>query len=122
MTSARWSQPDPSQSFPESDEEPMPLSVSLDGVVKSLRGPSRRAVAGLFGRWAEAVGEQVAEHVRPVKLDAGVLSVEVDDPAWATQVKFLAPTIIARLAEVAGTQVDRIQVRVDPRSARGARI
>ena len=40
------------------------------------------------------MGEQVAQHVRPVKLDGGVLSVEVDDPAWATQVKFLAPTII----------------------------
>ena len=60
--------------------------------------------------------------MRPVKLDEGVLSVEVDDPAWATQVKFLAPTIIARLAEVADAKVDRIQVRVDPRSARGARL
>ena len=55
-------------------------------------------------------------------LDGGVLSVEVDDPAWATQVKFLAPTIIARLAEVAGARVDQLQVRVDPRNARGARL
>ena len=60
--------------------------------------------------------------MRPIKLDQGVLSVEVDDPAWATQVKFLTATIIARLAEVAGAQVDRIQVRVDPRAARGARM
>jgi predicted nucleic acid-binding Zn ribbon protein len=106
----------------EPDDELVSLATSLDGVVKSLRGPSRRAVGGLFGRWDEAVGEQVAQHVRPVKLDEGVLSVEVDDPAWATQVKFLAPTIIARLAEVADAKVERIQVRVDPRSARGARL
>jgi predicted nucleic acid-binding Zn ribbon protein len=106
---------------PDQDDA-VSLAVSLDGVVKSLRGPSRRAVGGLFGRWEEAVGEQVAGHVRPVKLDGGVLSVEVDDPAWATQVKFLAPTIIARLAEVAGARVDRLQVRVDPRNARGARL
>jgi len=106
----------------EPDDEFVSLATSLDGVVKSLRGPSRRAVGGLFGRWDEAVGEQVAQHVRPVKLDEGVLSVEVDDPAWATQVKFLAPTIIARLAEVADAKVERIQVRVDPRSARGARL
>src|SRR5262245_35075817 len=103
-------------------EEPVSLVESLEGVVKSLRGPSRRAVGGLFGRWDEAVGEQVAQHVRPVKLDGGVLSVEVDDPAWATQVKFLAPTIIARLADVAGAKVDQLQVRVDPRNARGARL
>jgi predicted nucleic acid-binding Zn ribbon protein len=104
-----------------SDDGLVSLSTALDGVVQSLRGPSRQAVGGLFGRWEEAVGEQVAQHVRPVKLDEGVLAVEVDDPAWATQVKFLAPTIIARLSEVADATVDRIQVRVDPRSARGAK-
>jgi predicted nucleic acid-binding Zn ribbon protein len=106
----------------DADDELVSLATSLDGVVQSLRGPSRRAVGGLFGRWDEAVGEQVAQHVRPVKLDQGVLSVEVDDPAWATQVKFLAPTIIARLSEVADARVERIQVRVEPRSARGARL
>ena len=103
-------------------EEPVSLSMSLDGVVMSLRGPSRRSVGGLFGRWDEAVGEQVAQHVRPVKLDGGVLTVEVDDPAWATQVKFLSPMIIARLAEIAGATVDQLQVRVDPRNSRGARM
>ena len=100
---------------------PIPISNSLDGVVRSLRGPSREAVGGLFGRWDEAVGAQVAAHVKPVKLDEGVLLVEVDDPAWATQVKFLAPTITQRLLEVAAVQVDRIEVRVDRRSSRGAK-
>jgi len=101
--------------------DPVPISSSLDGVVRSLRGPNRKAVSGLFGRWDEAVGAQVAAHVKPVKLDEGVLVVEVDDPAWATQVKFLTPTIIQRLAEVAQVTVDRIEVRVDRRSSRGAK-
>jgi predicted nucleic acid-binding Zn ribbon protein len=101
--------------------DPVPISSSLDGVVRSLRGPSRAAVGGLFGRWEDAVGAQVAGHVTPVKLDEGVLVVEVDDPAWATQVKFLAPTITQRLVEVAGVHVDRIEVRVDRRSSRGSK-
>ena len=101
--------------------DPVPISNSLDGVVRSLRGPSRAAVGGLFGRWEEAVGAQVAGHVTPVKLDEGVLVVEVDDPAWATQLKFLAPTITQRLATVAGVHVDRIDVRVDRRSSRGSK-
>lgn len=101
--------------------DPIPLTSSLDAVVKSLRGPSRKAVGGVFGRWDEAVGEQVAAHVRPVKLDAGVLVVEADEPGWATQMKFLAATVIERLGEVAGVQVDRIDVRVDRRGARGQR-
>jgi len=101
--------------------DPVPLSSALDDVVRSLRGPSRESVGGLFGRWDEAVGEQVAQHVKPVKLDEGVLVVEVDDPAWATQVKFLTPMIIERLQQVANVRVERIEVRVERRSARGAR-
>lgn len=104
------------------DDDPVSLSTSLDAVVRSLRGPSRAAVGGVFGRWAEAVGEQVAGHVKPVKLDGGVLVVEVDDPTWATQVKFLSSTIIERLASVAGVTVTRIDVRVDRRAARGQRL
>lgn len=101
--------------------DPIPISNSLDGVVRSLRGPSRSAVSGVFGRWDDAVGPQIATHVKPVKLDEGVLVVEVDDPAWATQVKFLAPTITERLAAVAGVRVARIEVRVERRSSRGAK-
>ena len=102
-----------------SDHDPVPITSALDGVVRSLRGPSRRAVGGLFGRWVDAVGERVAQHVTPVKLDEATLVVEVDDPAWATQVKFLTSMIIERLAEVAEVRVERIEVRVEHRSARG---
>lgn len=101
--------------------DPVSISKSLDAVVRSLRGPSREAVGGLFGRWVDAVGEQVAQHVKPVKLDERVLVVEVDDPAWATQVKFLTTMIIERLQQVANVRVERIEVRVERRGARGAR-
>lgn len=101
--------------------DPLPLSASLDGVVRSLRGPSRAAVGGLFGRWVEAVGDQVALHVKPVKLDGTTLLVEVDEPAWATQVKLFTPMIIERLASVAHVRVERIDVRVDRLGARGQR-
>ena len=69
-------------------------------------------MGGLFRRWDDAVGENVAAHVRPVKLDRGILVVVADDPAWATQVKFLADTIIERLKSVADVDVDAVEVRV----------
>jgi predicted nucleic acid-binding Zn ribbon protein len=94
------------------ERDPVPLSTSLDAVVRGLRGPGRREVGGVFGRWDEAVGEQVAKHARPLRLDEGVLVVEVDEPAWATQMTFLAATVRERLATVAGVVVDRIEVRV----------
>lgn len=103
------------------EREPIPISTALDGVVRSLRGPSREAVGGVFGRWEDAVGAQIAEHVTPLKFDRSVLVVEVDDPAWATQVKFVTPMIIDRLQTVAGVTVERIEVRVERRGARGAK-
>ena len=102
--------------------EPIPLSESLGGVVRSLRGPqpaaggsggaSVQALGGLFGRWAEAVGDAVARHVQPVKLDGTTLIVEVDDPAWATQLRFLEATVISQLHDVAGATVDHLEIRV----------
>lgn len=92
--------------------DPVPLSQSLDSVMRSLRGADRVQLGGLFGRWDEAVGEAVAAHVQPIKLDHGVLLVEADDPAWATQVKFLADTIVERLFDVAGVEVRSVEVRV----------
>ena len=98
--------------------DPVPISRSLDSIMKSLRGTDRIQIGGVFGRWDDAVGPNVAAHVRPVRLDQGVLTVEADEPAWATQVKFLSSTIIARLAEVAGVDIEHIEVRVAGSSRR----
>ncbi len=95
--------------------DPVPISESLDSVMRSLRGTDRVQIGGVFGRWEDAVGPAVAAHVQPVRLDDRVLTVEADEPAWATQVKFLSSTIIARLAEVAGVSIDRVEVRVRSR-------
>lgn len=92
--------------------DPIPLTSSLDGVMRSLRGVDRQQIAGVFGRWEEAVGQGVAAHVRPVKFDRAVLTVEADDAAWATETKFISGRLIERLAEVAGVRVERLEVRV----------
>ena len=97
--------------------EPIRLGDSLHQVVRELRpehgaGAPAAAIGGVFGRWEEAVGEAVAAHVQPVKLDGTTLVVRVDDPAWATQLKFLEETLRRRLLEVAGARVERIEVRV----------
>lgn len=97
------------------ETEPIRLGESLNDVVRSLRPDSNGdsgALGGVFGRWEEAVGAALAAHVQPVKLDGSTLVVQVDDPAWATQLKFLDSTLKQRLAEIAGAVVERIDVRV----------
>ena len=99
------------------DDEPVRLGDSLHDVVRSLRpdgssNSSASSLGGVFGRWDEAVGDALAAHVQPVKLDGTTLVVQVDDPAWATQLKFLESTLKERLLEIAGATVERIDVRV----------
>ena len=95
-------------------DEPVAFTDSLDRLLRSMRGGAagRADVGGVFGRWDDAVGPALAAHVRPVRLEDGVLLVEVDDPAWATQVRFLADDVCRRLLEVAGVRVERVEVRV----------
>ncbi|MEO7399026.1 MAG: DUF721 domain-containing protein [Ilumatobacteraceae bacterium] len=94
--------------------DPVPLQQSLDGVIRSLRGGAgdARSMGSLFSRWADAVGEVVADHARPISLDGGRLLVEVDEPAWATQLRFLEQDVIDRLWTVADLQVSRFDIRV----------
>ena len=58
--------------------------------------------AGVFGRWTELVGDEVASHCTPESFDDGRLVVRTDSTAWATQLKLLAPTVVRRLNEELG--------------------
>ena len=71
------------------DDDLHAVTDSLELVVRGLRGASAKATAGVFGRWEDVVGEHVAAHARPVALDDGRLLVEVDEPGWATQLRYL---------------------------------
>ena len=89
-----------------------PLAPAATGAQRSV--PPAGALAGLFTRWEEVVGAPMARHVRPLTLVGGVLSVRVDHPAWATQVRMLAPTILERVEAVTGESPARLEVRVRP--------
>lgn len=100
--------------------EPVPISSALDRVLRSMRaGAGRAEVGGVFGRWEDAVGPTLARHVRPIRLDRGVLLVEVDDPAWATHVRFLVDDLRQRLRTVAGVELRDVEVRVAGPRGRG---
>lgn len=99
---------------------PVPLAAALDDVLASLQPPGTaptpaRVVGGVFARWEDAVGPQVAAHARPIRLSEGTLVVEVDEPGWATQLRYLERDVLTRLAEVGGAGVERIEVRVKRR-------
>jgi predicted nucleic acid-binding Zn ribbon protein len=86
--------------------------------------------ARIFSDWARIVGADVAAHCTPTALREGELRVAAESTAWATQLRLLAGTLLARIvAEVGGQVVSRLVIagpaapswRHGPRSVRGAR-
>jgi predicted nucleic acid-binding Zn ribbon protein len=86
------------------------VGESLDRVV-----PGGRAFTTLVQEWPKVVGDSFASHVRPSALHATTLVIAVDDPAWATQLKYLESDLLTRCAETVGAGVvTEIRVVVRP--------
>lgn len=93
-------------------EDPEPLNSALDGLLAARGWQQRAAVGSVFGDWAQIVGPQLAAHTQPESFDDGELVVSADSPAWAAQVRLLAPQLLDRLAAELGAEtVRRVKVR-----------
>ncbi len=108
--------------------EPRPIGESLDRLSRSLSGMGAQPLVSVFTEWPKVVGDTLAAHCRPLSLDGTKLVIAVDEPAWATQVRYLETELLGRLAEVVeGPPVRSIEVRVNPgetspkRGSRGGR-
>jgi predicted nucleic acid-binding Zn ribbon protein len=87
------------------DRLPRRLAESLAEVATELHLDDPQVTAEVFAGWGDLVGEAVAAHARPRVLRQGVLTVEVDSPAWATQLRYLEGEIVQRLEGVRGLRV-----------------
>ncbi|MDQ1402460.1 MAG: hypothetical protein QOG03_776 [Actinomycetota bacterium] len=105
----------PWRPLPSRGDRPDPRRVgeSLDAISRRWGAPKAGALAAVFDKWEEIVGERVAAHTHPVRLSNGALVVSVDEPGWATQLRFLEADLLRRCADVAGPgSVTRIEVKV----------
>jgi predicted nucleic acid-binding Zn ribbon protein len=95
--------------------DPVPMRRTLDRLLDHLTGAPMAATTSVFEGWAELVGEGVAAHTRPLRLRDGVLTIGVDDPAWASQLRFLEGDLLDRLASApGGDAVTQITFQVVP--------
>jgi predicted nucleic acid-binding Zn ribbon protein len=91
--------------------DPQPFGSLLDRLVKARGWQRPAAEATVFGAWERVVGADVAVHCRPVKLEDGVLTVEAESTAWATQLRGLAAKLLVRIAgEVGSNVVTRLNI------------
>ncbi|MEW2518663.1 DUF721 domain-containing protein [Actinacidiphila alni] len=79
--------------------DPLPLGAAINRLITERGWEAPAAVGGVMGRWPQLVGPEVALHCAPARYDEEecVLTVQCDSTAWATQLRLLAPTLVARL-------------------------
>ncbi|MFI0817000.1 DUF721 domain-containing protein [Streptomyces sp. NPDC021098] len=79
--------------------DPLPLGAAINRLITERGWEAPAAVGGVMGRWPQIVGPEVAQHCEPQRYDedARVLTVRCDSTAWATQLRLLAPQLVARL-------------------------
>jgi predicted nucleic acid-binding Zn ribbon protein len=84
------------------DRDPQLLDATLGRLVDDHGWALDLRMHGVFGRWEELVGAEVARHCTPESFADGRLVVRTDSTAWATQLRLLAPTVVRRLNEELG--------------------
>lgn len=115
---------------PDPARDPQLLGTVLAGYVEDQGWDRPLAQARVFADWSHLVGADVAAHCAPHALNAGELRIVAESTAWATQLRLLASTLLARLVAELGPDVVTKLVITGPtgpswkhggRSVRGAR-
>ncbi|WP_415947722.1 DUF721 domain-containing protein [Streptomyces sp. KLOTTS4A1] len=90
--------------------DPLPLGAAINRLISERGWETPAAVGGVMGRWPQIVGEDLAKHCVPQKYDEDdrVLMVQCDSTAWATQLRLLAPQLVARLNQDLGQGTVRL--------------
>jgi predicted nucleic acid-binding Zn ribbon protein len=106
--------------------DPLPFGRAIRELLADRGWEQPVAVGGVFGRWRDIVGPDLAAHTTPESFEDGEVSVAADSTAWATQVRLLASTLVKRLNEELGDgTVRRVKVRgpnAGPRQGGGLRV
>lgn len=87
------------------DRDPTLIGEAIDRLVRDQGWQDQSAVATLMSEWEQIVGRDLAEHVRPVSFEEGVLTVQASSTTWATQVRLLLPDLHRAVDTRVGTGV-----------------
>jgi len=69
----------------------------VERVLKKYRLTGDLDAYKVFHMWPELVGDRISSHARPVRIDGFTLFVEVDDPLWLTQLKYMKTDVLDRI-------------------------
>ncbi|GAA4876132.1 DUF721 domain-containing protein [Serinicoccus chungangensis] len=85
--------------------DPQLLGDEMERLVAGRGWAGEVQVGGVVGRWRAIVGDQVADQVEVVAFEGSTLTVRARSTAWATQMRLLTSTVLARIEELVGEGV-----------------
>jgi predicted nucleic acid-binding Zn ribbon protein len=83
-------------------DEPVPLREAVERVSRQLGMAAPDVVDTLIARWRDIVGPAIAEHAQVRSVRDGECTIAVDGPAFATQLRYAATDLVARVNEHCG--------------------
>ncbi len=97
--------------LPNDYNSPEPLRSALDMLASTLGLASVDHVNTLFLQWNDVVGENLATHCEPVRLERGELTIRAVDSQWATELRWMGPLVVERCEIVLGdTSVTKVRI------------
>jgi predicted nucleic acid-binding Zn ribbon protein len=90
---------------PDPTRDPQRIGPLLAGYLDERGWDRPIAEARIFAEWSALVGGDVAAHSTPQSLNNGELRIAAESTAWATQLRLLAATVLARLVAELGPDV-----------------
>lgn len=89
---------DPLDSVPFGEgRDPGSFLDAMDTLASSMGWDTDLARADVMEQWADIVGPEVALHALPVGASGGVMEIQCDSSAWATQLRLMRSTLLESL-------------------------
>jgi hypothetical protein len=92
---------------------PEPLASTLGTLMGRLGYRKRSPALFAMAAWERAVGEAIARHAVPERVEHDTLHVVVDGAPWANELRWMEGSLVAQLNAVCGRQVvSRLRFRI----------
>ncbi len=87
------------------ERDPQVVGATIRDLVDGRGWQKTTRIATVLACWEQIVGEAIADHCRPEAVNDGELVLAAESTSWATQLRMLAPSIIAKVDEQLGKGV-----------------
>lgn len=109
--SAKNERPQRRRGSDDAGRDPQGLSSIVNRLVKERGWSSPVAVGSVLAQWDQLVGPEICAHCQPESFENTTIAVRADSTAWATQLRLLSTSLLARFdAELGPGIVTKIRV------------